>query len=389
VKNLLEQQYGLPIVERGGLSVITSLDLKTQNMAQSVVTNEVNKAGYLNFTNGAALVTNPKNGDILAMVGGKDYYDQQGGNYNVTTALRQPGSTIKVITYSAALMNGFTAASVIPDTPVSFKIPGSAPYSPVNYDGKFHGNVTLRTALANSINVPAVKALNQVGIATMVDLAKHMGISTWGEPNQYGLALTLGAAEVKMTDMAQVYGTLANQGKKVELNPFLKVTDSNGNVLQEKKDIVSTQVLPPNVTYIIDNILADNNARQMEFGANSPLNIPGHTVSVKTGTTDNKRDNWTIGFTPNVLVAVWVGNNNNAPMNPILASGITGAAPIWHNIMSTLLSKSDKTSETYPLPSDLVVKPCNGREEYFVPGTDSLANCHPLSINNRIPTLGR
>jgi membrane peptidoglycan carboxypeptidase len=154
----------------------------------------------------------------------------------------------------------------------------------------------------------------------------------------------------------------------------------------EEKDTISTQVLPRNVAYILSNILADNNARQMEFGNNSPLMIPGHTVSVKTGTTDNKRDNWTIGYTPNKLVAVWVGNNNNAPMNPILASGITGAAPIWHNIMSSLLSGENQKEELYAMPADIVVKPCNGRQEYFVQGTDALANCHPLSINNQIPT---
>ncbi len=386
VKDLLEQEYGLPVVERGGLSVTTTLDLKTQNLAQKTVTQEVDNAGYLNFTNGAALITNPTNGDVLAMVGGKNYYDPNGGNFNVTTALRQPGSTIKVVTYSAALMNGYTAASIIQDTPVSFKIPGSETYSPVNYDGKFHGNLTLRQALANSVNVPAVKTLNQIGIPTMVNLGKSMGISTWGDPSQYGLSITLGAAEVKMTDLATVYGTLANQGERVDLNPILKVTDSNGNVLQDKSDITSTQVLPKDVAYIISNILQDNNARQMEFGANSPLVVPGHTVSVKTGTTDNKRDNWTIGYTPNLLVAVWVGNNDNAPMNPILASGITGAAPIWHNIMSNLLSGDNKSSEIYAMPGDIVVKPCNGHDEFFVQGTDTLANCHPLSINNQIPT---
>jgi 1A family penicillin-binding protein len=388
VKDWLEREYGLPIVERGGLSVITSLDLKTQDMAQKTVTQEVDKAGHLNFTNGGALVTNPKNGDILAMVGGKNYYDQNGGNYNTTTALRQPGSTIKVITYAAALMNGFTAATVIPDTPITFNSAGSTPYSPVNYDGRFHGNVTLRLALANSINIPAVKTLNQVGIPTMMNLAKRMGVSTWGDPSQYGLALTLGAGEVRMTDMAEVYGTIANQGQKVDLNPILKVTDYSGNVLEEK-EVTSTQVLPREVSYILSNILADNKARQMEFGSNSPLVIPNHTVSVKTGTTDNKRDNWTIGYTPNKLVSVWVGNNNNAPMNPVLASGITGAAPIWHNIMSTLLSGENQKEEIYAMPPDIVIKSCNGKDEYFVRGTELLGNCRALGINNQIPTRFR
>ncbi len=385
VKDLLIERYGLPVVERGGLTVITSLDLNTQNMAQKIITDEVEKAGYLNFTNAGALVTNPTNGDILAMVGGKDYYDPNGGNYNITTALRQPGSTIKVVTYSAALMNGYTSATGIQDTPVSFASPGSPPYSPVNYDGRFHGNVTLRNALGNSINIPAVKTLNQVGISTMVNLSKKMGITTWGDPEEYGLAITLGAAEAKMTDMATVYGSLANKGKKVELNPILKITNYQGAVLEEKNEIKEKRALPEEVAFIISNILADNQARAMEFGLNSPLNIPRHTVSVKTGTTDNKRDNWTIGYTPKILTAVWVGNNDNTPMNPLLASGITGAAPIWNKIMNNLLSKSNPKDEIYTPPSNIVARPCGGKNEYFIKGTENRGFCRPISLNEQRP----
>lgn len=385
VKDILIQRYGLPVVERGGLTVITTLDLKTQDMAQKIITDEVENSGYLNFTNAAALITNPKNGDILAMVGGKDYFDPSGGNYNVTTALRQPGSTIKVVTYSAALLNGYTPASAIADTPVSFAGAGSPPYSPVNYDGRFHGNVTLRNALGNSINIPAVKTLNQIGINTMVDLSKKMGITTWNEPENYGLALTLGSAEVKMTDMAVVYGSLANLGKKVDLNPIIKITNYQGAVLEEKKEIKERWVLPSEVAFIISNILADNNARAMEFGHNSPLVIRGHNVSVKTGTTDNKRDNWTIGYIPSLLTAVWVGNNDNSPMNPILASGITGAAPIWNKIMNNLLAKQNPKDEIYTPPSDIVVRVCNGRNEYFIRGTENKGFCRPISINERKP----
>lgn len=383
VKDLLVQKYGLPMVERGGLSVVTSLDIKTQDMAQKVITDEVNNAGYLGFSNGGALITNPKNGDIIAMVGGKDYHDPNSGNYNVTTALRQPGSTIKVITYSAALMNGETAATTIQDTPVSFASPGGPVYSPVNYDGRFHGNVTLRAALGNSINIPAIKTLNQVGIANFVNLAKNMGITTWGEPKDYGLAITLGAAEAKMTDMATVYGTLANGGERVDLNPILKVTTYQGATLEEKDEAHGSRALPQEVAFIISNILADNSARAMEFGANSPLNIPKHTVSVKTGTTDNKRDNWTIGYTPDLLTAVWVGNNNNAPMNPILASGITGAAPIWNKIMSNLLNGKNTNEEKYPQPNNVVAMSCGGKTEYFVRGTESKSFCRPISINDQ------
>jgi len=374
VKDLLIQKYGLPLVEKGGLSVITTLDLKTQQMAQNVVSQEVQNDAYLNLTNGAALVTNPKNGDILAMVGSKNYDDPNGGNVNLTTALRQPGSSIKVVTYSSALTNGFTAATILDDTPVTYVSLGAPAYSPVNYDGAFHGRIPLRLALANSFNIPAVKTLQKIGIPQMVNQAKEMGITTWNEPGQYGLAITLGAAEVKMTDMATVYGTLANEGKRVDLDPILKITDSNGNILYQKQDSLGQQVLDAGAAYIISNILSDNNARSWEFGTNSPLQIPQYTVSVKTGTSDNKRDNWTFGFTPSLLVSVWVGNNDNTPMNPSLASGITGAAPIWHQIMQNLLQ--GKPDEQEPLPTDIIQKSCYGKNEFFIKGTENSVDCN-------------
>jgi membrane peptidoglycan carboxypeptidase len=376
IKDLLSKKYGLAMVEKGGLQVITSLDLKTQNMAQDIVTQEVDKDAYLNLTNGAALITNPKNGDILAMVGSKNYLDLNSGNFNVATALRQPGSSIKVVTYSLALSNGFTAATILDDSPVSFTFPNLPSYTPVNYDGKFHGKMSLRTALANSINIPAIKTLSKLGVANMVDLGKKMGITTWNNPEDYGLAITLGAAETKMTDMATVYGVLANAGERVDLNPILKVTDSTGNILEEKDDasIQKTQVLDPGVAFIVSDILADNNARSMEFGPNSPLVIPNHYVSVKTGTSDNKRDNWTIGYTPDYVVATWVGNDDNTPMSQNLASGITGAAPIWHDIMLDLLSNF--SSANMVIPADIMQKDCLGRKEYFISSTENLVNCN-------------
>jgi len=375
VKDLLVQKFGLPLVEKGGLIVQTSLDLNLQNKAQEIVSQEVNNDAYLNLTNGAALVTNPGNGDVLAMVGSKDYNDPNNGNVNLTTSLRQPGSSIKVVTYSAALGDGFTAASILDDSPITYLIPGSEPYSPVNYDGKFHGKVPLRIAFANSFNVPAVKTLQKIGIDNMVNLAKKMGITTWGDPDQYGLSITLGAAEVKMTDMAAVYGTIANLGKQVNLDPLLKVTDHNNDILYQKQEELPNQVIDAGVAFIIANILADNSARSLEFGPNSPLNIPGHTVSVKTGTTDNKRDNWTFGFTPQYLVAVWVGNNDNSPMSQYLASGITGAAPIWNKIMNLLLP-SNASNVTEQMPDDVVMRKCQNRNEYFIKGTENTSDCN-------------
>jgi 1A family penicillin-binding protein len=375
VKDLLVQKYGLIMVEKGGLTVRTSLDLKTQDMAEQTVKKEVLNDSAYGLSNGAALVTNPSNGDILAMVGSKDYYDQNGGKVNLTTSLRQPGSSIKAVTYAAALSHGFTAATILDDSPVTYSSAGTT-YSPVNYDGRFHGKVSLRLALGNSFNIPAVKTLNTVGIPTMVNLGKEMGISSWGDPKDYGLSITLGAAEVRMTDMANVYGTLANDGKLVSVNPILKITDYKGSVIEEKTQTLGKQVLDRGVAFIISSILADNNARAIEFGLNSQLNIPNQIVSVKTGTSDEKRDNWTIGYTPSRLVAVWVGNNDNTPMSQTLASGITGAAPIWNQIMTNLLAGQPKQNQV--LPENILAKKCAGYTEYFVRGTESVP-CSPMS----------
>lgn len=368
VKDYLIKKYGLPLVEKGGLNVYTTLDLNLQNKVQEIVSNEVANDAYLNLTNGAALVTDPKNGDILAMVGSKDYQDPNGGNVNLTTSLRQPGSSIKLITYTAALSDGFTASTILDDSPVTYNIAGSTPYSPVNYDGAFHGKIPLRIAFANSFNIPAVKTLQKIGIADMVNTAKNMGITSWGDPSNYGLSITLGAAEVKMTDLATAYGTIANLGNKVELDPILKVTNYSKDIDYQKQEQLPNQVVNPGVAYIISDILADNSARSWEFGLNSPLNIPGHKVSVKTGTTDNKRDNWTIGFTPNFLTAVWVGNNDNSPMSQNLASGITGAAPIWNKIMTLLLQ--GKPDVAVKIPDNIVQKTCIGKNEYFIRGNE-------------------
>ncbi len=375
IKDLLAQKYGLPMLEKGGLNITTSLDLKTQEMTEKIVKEEVDNDAYLNLTNGAALITNPQNGDILAMIGSKDFNDPNGGNFNVTTSLRQPGSSIKVVTYASALEHGFTAASILEDTPVFYPT-GSGVYQPVNYDGKFHGKVPLRIALANSFNIPAVKTLNQIGISNMVNLGKKMGISSWGDPKNYGLSITLGAAEVTMLDMATVYGTLANAGNRVNLNPILKITDARGNILEQKITTIQQPALEEGVAFILSDILADNESRTLEFGPNSPLLIPGHTVSVKTGTTDNKRDNWTDGYTNNHVVIVWVGNNDNSPMSPNLASGITGAAPIWHKNMDNLLSK---TPQTKPAPPSVVVqKICSKKIEYLLKRTENAPECKPL-----------
>ena len=395
IKDLLVRKYGQQMVEEGGLEVITSLDLPTQQMAQEIVTGSLKSLQSLNISNGAALVTNPQTGEILAMVGSKNYFDSQNdGNFNVALAKRQPGSSIKPINYAVALQNGFTPATIIPDTPITYKIPGQPPYSPTNYDNRFRGNTTLRVALASSYNVPAVKVLSALGVERMIEQGRKMGITTWDNPSNYGLSLTLGGGEIKMIDMAVVYGALANLGMRVDLNPILGVKDYRGEILKEvplsSLSPLSPPALPPNIAYLLTDILSDNRARTPAFGSNSLLNIPDHRVAVKTGTTQNMRDNWCIGYTPSFLVAAWVGNNDSSPMSYV-ASGVTGATPIWHQIMSQLLIS--KPSENFPRPEDLkevticgltntlTCQECpNPRTELFLPGTEPKYACNEEMI---------
>lgn len=367
VKDLLIKKYGLYDVERGGLTVTTSLDMNTQKMAEGVVADQVIKDSYLGIGNGAALVTNPKNGDIMAMVGSVDYFDnEKDGNVNLTTARRQPGSTIKMVTYALALSRGYTEASIIEDTPLTIKNTGSGDYTPVNYDGRFHGRVPLRIAFSNSYNIPAVKIAQRFGVEEIVAFGKEMGITSWGAPSNYGVSITLGAAETSMLDLATVYGTVANSGKRVDLDPILKIVDADGRIIQQKED-TGVQVLDPGISFIISDILADNRSRSLAFGSNSPLVIPNKRVSVKTGTTDNKRDNWTIGYTQDLVVAAWVGNNDNTPLSPALSSGITGAAPIWNRIMTNLVQNRDTTAI---IPENIIAKQCFGFTAYFVIGSE-------------------
>jgi len=400
VKDLLIQKYGEEKVEEGGLQVITSLDSKIQEETQHDVTQNVSGLKGYHVTNGAALVTNPATGEILAMVGSTNYFDEKNdGNVNVTLALRQPGSSIKPINYAVGLINGYTGASDFIDAPVCYPTVDGKQYCPVNYDGKWHGPITMRYALGNSINIPAVKMLKLNGVPAMIATASAMGITTFTEPEKYGLSLTLGGGEVTMLEMTQAYGVFANNGYRISLHPILKVTDSHGKVLDSynppSSPIFGKKILPEGVSFIISDILADNNARLMEFGANSALRVANQTVSVKTGTTNDLRDNWTIGYTPEYVVATWVGNDDNSQMSNI-ASGITGAAPIWHDIMTYLLK--DKIPHPFSRPpgviqkkicslSGLVPPPdgtpnrCETRFEYFISGTE------PTKIDDSTQTV--
>jgi len=376
VKDLLVEKLGQKMIEEGGLTITTSLDLQLQEKVEKIVNEEISKLGKFHVTNGAALVMSPSTGEILAMVGSKDYFDlENDGNVNVTLRPRQPGSSIKPINYAYAFSIGFTPATIVQDSPITYQVPGQLPYSPKNYDGRFRGSVSLRTALGSSLNIPAVKVLAACGVENMVKTGKKMGITTWEDSSRFGLALTLGGGEIKMIDLAQAYSVFANLGQKTNINPILQVVNHH----QSFSQLTKRQTLPvidPGIAFIINDILADNGARTPAFGPNSLLNIPGKMIPVKTGTSNNLRDNWTVGYTPSFLVVVWVGNNDNSPMSSV-ASGITGASPIWREITELLLKEYPQTG--WEKPENVVevsickttgTLPCSGcpqiGNEYFL-----------------------
>ena len=365
VKQYLTDILGLEAVEMGGLKVKTSLDLNIQRLAQETVTEEIEASKNLNVYNGAMVVLDPKTGGILAMVGSKGYnLDPEPENcvsggtgensckfdpfVNVTTSSRQPGSAIKPITYATMLSQGYTAAYPLLDVPTQFE--GSAPdkpYVPENYDGKFRGIMSLRKSLGNSLNIPAVKALKIVGIGNMIDQAEKMGITTFKDRSRYGLALTLGGGETKLLELTGAFNVFAAKGIYRQPTPIIEVTDQKGNIIY-KPSQAEKRALSEEVAFLISDILSDDGARSDAFGPGSLLNIPGKQVAVKTGTTDDKRDNYAIGFTPSIVAGVWVGNSNNEKMNPYIASGISGASPIWNTFMKEYLK--DKENEKFEAP---------------------------------------
>ena len=391
VRDKLTEKYGEKFVEQGGLRVKTSLDLDLQDKAQSIVAEEIDKLSQYKVGNGAAVVMDPKTGEILAMVGSYDYFAKDyDGQVNVAMSLRQPGSALKPFTYATGLKAGYTAANVLMDVLTEFPGgQGQPPYKPVNYDGKYRGPTQVRFALGNSINVPAVKMTALVGVKNMLRTAYDAGVKSL-EPTddnlkRFGLAITLGGGEVKLLELSSGYATIANRGEYVEPQAILKVEDRDGKVLEESRDPKPKRVISEDIAFVISHILSDNNARSQVFGPNSLLNVSGRTVAVKTGTTDDKRDNWAIGFTYSVVVGVWVGNNDNSPMNPEIASGVTGATPIWNKIMRAALV--DRPSESFQKPDNVVAMeidalggglPCRDlpkRSEYFIKGTEPTRDC--------------
>lgn len=384
VKDKIENEYGSKIIDQG-VKIKTSLSIEVQQMVEKIVKEEIAKLKDFNATNAAVVVLDSKTGEVLAMVGSYDYNDEKFGKFNVAElGQRQPGSTLKPFNYGLAFEKGYTPSTIFMDVKTTFPDQGAEAYSPVNYDGKFRGPVQLRFALGNSINVPAVKSLAVLGVRDFLTKLEDLGMPAFA-PNsdnlkRFGLSLTLGGGETTLLNLTSAYSVLANGGLKHDVSSISDITDFRGKNIFKKVRTQDKKVFTPEISFLISHILSDNNARIEEFGPNSFLNIPGKTVSVKTGTTDDKRDNWTIGYTKSVTVGVWVGNNDNSPMNSKIASGATGASPIWYRIMRELLKKYDDGIMDKPdkvkallVDSFLGGLPKDGyptRSEYFIEGTE-------------------
>jgi 1A family penicillin-binding protein len=353
----LRQQYGEDLVEHGGITVRTTLDITKQDIAQEEVRQQISRLQYQHVTNAGLVSLEPKTGDILAMVGSIDYFEPHFGRVNVTLSQLQPGSSFKPIAYATAFKKDWHGAIRVDDKPLSLPAGDGTMYKPQNDDGKFRGPVLLRRALANSLNVPAIQVLRYAGIHDTIATAHDLGITTLNDENRYGLSLVLGGGEVRPLDLATVYATLANQGSKVSPRAIMEVRDRYGSDITKKVKTSHTQVLDPRLAYMITSILSDNNARQEIFGVGPPLTLSVGPAAVKTGTTNDFRDNWTVGYTPDLVAAVWSGNNDHSPMRGV--HGFTGAAPIWHNYMERVLSGAPKWQFIEP-PGMKHAKVCAG-----------------------------
>lgn len=351
VRNVLIDRFGADVVNRGGLTVYTTLDWNAYQMAEQVAREQIKKLTEekRNVTNASVVVIRPSTGEVVALVGSVDYFDKNiDGQVNIATAARQPGSSFKLFNYLTAFSKGMSPATVVYDVRTAFDDSPNPPFTPENYDRKYHGPVSLRTALGSSFNIPAVLVLQKTGVRDVVNTAHRLGINTLNR-EKYGLALTLGGGEVSLLDMAYAFGVVGNGGVMAgvgvpieqqkpgyrTLDPVvvLKVNDANGKTIYEYNKPETQQVVTPQVAYLITDVLSDNNARAPGFGLNSVLKLT-RPAAVKTGTTSDWKDNWTVGYTPDYVVGVWVGNANGAEMEHI--SGITGAAPIWAQVMERL-----------------------------------------------------
>ena len=399
VRDLLEQKYGARALYTGGLTVYTSLDLDMQKIAERVARQQVEKLVDSNIHNAALVSIRPSTGEILAMLGSVDYFNKDiSGQVNIATSERQPGSTFKPITYAGSFQKGWSPATVILDAYTVFRDRSNRPYTPKNVDNQWHGPVSVRTALSNSMNIPAIKALQYLGVNGAINLAHQMGITSLDPNTAWDLSLTLGGGEVRLLDLVYAYSVFANEGamygqvvplndqrpgyRKLDPVAILRVEDADGKVLEEYSNPERVEVLSPQIAYQITSILSDNKARTPLFGPNSPLNLD-RPAAVKTGTTDNNRDLWTVGYTPDLVTGVWVGNSDNQEIAQVLTT--MSAAPIWHDFMEESLATAP--AQEFHRPSGLEEvevcaisgnrpnKYCPTTKELFVKGTAPTKEC--------------
>lgn len=338
VKELMVNKYGESAVEQDGMKIYTTLDLYKQKAAEETLTKygETNAEKY-QASNGALVSIDPKTGQILAMVGSRDYFnDDIDGQVNIATSLRQPGSSLKPLVYATAFSKGYSPETVLYDVLTNFSADPAKPYEPHNYNGKDNGPVSIRQALAGSLNIPAVKALYLAGIDNVLENAHELGYTSFSDKDRYGLSLVLGGGEVKMLEHVNAYSAFAREGKISPVTAILKVEDKNGKTLEEYKPAAEKKVFESDIAREINDILSDNDARAFVFGAKNLLTLGSRPVAVKTGTTNDYRDAWTIGYTPSIVTGVWVGNNDFSPMKKGSAAA-TIAVPIWHDYMSKIL----------------------------------------------------
>jgi len=360
VRELLAEKYGDEIIEKGELKIITTLDWEKQQFAEEAIAKGVERNEERYGAHNAALVSiNAKTGEVLAMVGSRDYFNEEyDGAVNVTMRSRQPGSSFKPVVYAAAFEQGLSPRTILFDTLTNFKTEIGEDYAPHNYDDTEHGPVSIRQALQGSLNIPAVKTIYLAGVSNVLDLAEKMGYSTFEDRSRFGLSLVLGGGEVKLVDHVKAFATFADDGRRHNLQYILKIEDAEGKILEEfdVEDNQGEEVMDKQIARQINNILSDDEARAYVFGAGSYLTLPGRPVAAKTGTTNDYRDGWTIGYTPSLVTGVWVGNNDNEAMKGKAAGGNV-AAPIWNEYMRNALADSPVETFNEPEIVELPQKP--------------------------------
>ncbi len=356
VKSQLIDAYGQKKVEQGGLRVITTLDWDKQQIAEEEVIKGVEKNGKaFGFSNAGMVALDPKTGQILSMVGSKDFFDENiDGQVNVTLRPLQPGSSFKPIVYAAGFIKGYTPETTLWDVLTTFKT-DVGPYNPKNYSPTYHGPVSVRKALQGSLNIPAVKMLYLVGVGRVLDFAEQLGYTTFGDRTRFGLSLVLGGGEVKLLEHANAFAAFADQGKQYPVSSILKVTDADGKTLEEWQQPEGNQVMPQEIANEVANVLSDNGSRAYIFGSKNYLTLPDRPVAAKTGTTNNYKDAWTMGFTPSLVAGVWVGNSSSTAMSSG-ADGSVIAAPIWQGFMKRALANAPK-EQFPPMPPMTTTKP--------------------------------